>query len=108
LAISVWLRPGIFVEQQQHRELRRGQLQWRHAAQKILEDFQLRALERIAEQFGQFAHLQRRVFRTAFGRLLAGGAQRLDGIGGGLGNSHRSKLAIPLGWNVPASPGLRL
>ena len=36
---------GIFLQQQQHRELRRRQLQWRDAAQKILEHFQLRAFE---------------------------------------------------------------
>src|ERR1700687_1717299 len=43
----------ILVEQQHHRELRRRQLQWRDTAQKILEDFQLRALERIAQMLGQ-------------------------------------------------------
>ena len=65
LAISVWLRPGIAVEQQQHRELRRRQLQRRDAAQEILEHLELRALERIAEQFGQFAQLQPGIFRGA-------------------------------------------
>ena len=49
---------GIPVEQQQHRELRRRQLQRRDAAQEVLEHLELRALERIAEQFGQFAQLQ--------------------------------------------------
>ena len=49
---------GVAVEQQQHRELRRRQLQRRDAAQEILEHLELRALERIAEQFGQLAQLQ--------------------------------------------------
>ncbi len=35
---------GVFVEQQQHRELRRRQLQRRDAAQEIVEHLQLRAL----------------------------------------------------------------
>src|SRR6267154_14491 len=61
----------ILVDQQQHGKLRRGKLQRRDAAQKILEDLQLRALERIAEQLGQFAHLQRRAFASTFGRVFA-------------------------------------
>ena len=39
--------------------------------------------ERIAEQLGQFAHLQFGIFRGSLGRLLAGRTRRLDGIDGG-------------------------
>ena len=103
---------GIAVEQQQHRELRRRQLQRRHAAQEILEHPQLRALERIAEQLGQFAELQRRVFRRALGRFLA----RRRGTAWrhrrqrrcSLGNSHRSRLAIPVGSERPGHSGRAL
>jgi len=83
--------------QQQDRELRRGQLQRRDAAQEVLEYPELGTLERVAEQFGQFAHLKRSAFRGAVGRFFADGPGRLGEIDrGGLGNSHRSKLAIPL------------
>jgi diguanylate cyclase (GGDEF)-like protein len=61
---------GVAVEQQQHRELRRRQLQRRDAAQEILEHLELRALERIAEQVGQFAQLQPRIVSGAVASSL--------------------------------------
>ena len=60
---------GVAVEQQQHRELRRRQLQRRDAAQEILEHLELRTLERIAEQFGQFAQLQPGIVSGAVARV---------------------------------------
>jgi hypothetical protein len=43
--------------------LRRRQLQRRDAAQEVLEHLQLCALEGIAEQLGELAHLQPGIFR---------------------------------------------
>ena len=100
---------GIAVEQQQHRELRRRQLQRRHATQEILEHLQLRALQRIAQQFGQFAELQRGVFSRTLDRLLAGaGGDGLTASSGSLGNSHRSRLAIPIDKVPPTVAGLEV
>jgi hypothetical protein len=87
---------GVAVEQQEHRELRRRQLQRRDATQEVLEHLQLRALQRVAEQVGQFAQMQRGIFLHPVGGFLAVGAGRLGGIEGRLGNCHRSRLAIPI------------
>jgi hypothetical protein len=73
LAISVWLR----------RKLRGRELERRDAAQKIVENPKLRALQRIAQQFRQFAELQ----RGCIGRLGV-----LAGQPGRLGISDRSSL----------------
>ncbi len=90
-AISVWFRPGVLVDQQQHRKLRRGELQRGHAAQEILEHLELGALEHVAELLGQLAELER--LRNVLGRILADLGQ-LRGLVGGFGNGHRLSLVI--------------
>ena len=88
---------GILVQQQQHRKLRRRQLQRRDAAQKVLEHLQLRALQRHSRAVRTIRRAAARgFFRRALGGRLAQRAGRLDGVGGGLGNGHRSRLAIPI------------
>jgi PAS domain-containing protein len=89
--------PGILLDQDEDGKLRGRQLQRRHAAQEILEHLELRALEGIAEQLGQFADLQRIGVDEAVGGVLAG---RLAGFGasprGSPGNGHRTVLGLRL------------
>src|SRR5262249_10322388 len=74
--------------------LRRRQLQRFDAIEKVFEHFQLRPLQGIAQEFRELAELQGGGLVSALAILLA---DRLDGTDiNALGNSHRSKLAIPL------------
>ena len=96
---------GILVEQQQHRELRRRQLQRRDAAQEVLEHLQLRALERIAEQFGQFAHLQRGIVSRAVDAIsLPLARDGLTASVAALETVIASRLAIPKKARPMAGP----
>ena len=86
-------------DQQQHGELRRRQLQRRDATDEIIEDSQLGALQRVAEQFRQLSEFEFVVLAGGGGRRVL---HRLDQVERwGLGNSHRLLLVIPVDWKKP-------